>query len=183
MPIGAAMNGGLPANGREADDFYATPAHLTRAICREEQFVGDIHECACGDGKMSDILIDEGYNVVSTDLVDRGYAHGRGGIDFLTQKKSLAPNIVTNPPFDKAEAFIRKALSFPQTRKLVLVLPANFWHAKRRRALFEDNRLVRVYALTWRPDFKGLGCPTMNVIVCVWDQVGFGVEYKQMHKE
>ena len=183
MPIGAAMNGGLPANGREADDFYATPVELTRAIMREETFHGNIHECACGDGKMAEVMLDLGHGVIATDLVDRGYTIGVSGWDFLTQKKSLAPNIVTNPPFDKAEAFIRKALSFPQTQKLVLVLPANFWHAKRRRALFEDNRLVRVYALTWRPDFMGLGRPTMNVIVSVWDHVGFGVEYKLMHKE
>jgi hypothetical protein len=53
------------------------------------------------------VLQRHGREVVSTDLVDRGYGHG--GLDFLAQRTVLAGAIVTNPPFSRAEAFLRHA--------------------------------------------------------------------------
>jgi hypothetical protein len=48
---------------------------------------------------MSSVLADHGYDVVSTDLVDRGF--GQPGVDFLTAQcvPGGCRSIVTNPPY------------------------------------------------------------------------------------
>src|SRR5579859_3405497 len=82
---------------REKDDFYPTPPEGTQALLRVEKFDGPIWEPACGEGAISIVLSGAGYEVINTDLVNRGYGVPR--VDFLMETKSLAPNIVTNPPF------------------------------------------------------------------------------------
>ncbi len=82
---------------RAAFEFYPTPPEATRALLSVETFTGSIWEPACGDGAISKVLIEAGYQVVSTDLIDRGF--GRGGEDFLKSTRPLAKNIITNPPY------------------------------------------------------------------------------------
>lgn len=82
---------------RAAYEFYPTPPEATRALLSAEGFEGSIWEPACGDGAISKVLEAAGYQVVSTDLIDRGY--GAGGHDFLKSDKPLAKNIITNPPY------------------------------------------------------------------------------------
>ncbi len=78
-------------------EFYPTPPEATRALLSVESFEGSIWEPACGDGAISKVLIEAGYEVISTDLIDRGY--GAGGHDFLKSSRPLAKNIITNPPY------------------------------------------------------------------------------------
>ena len=112
-------------------DFYATPPEATRALLSVEAFDGPIWEPACGDGAISRELKAHGYQVVSTDLIDRGY--GQAGNDFLsaatlghvlTHRPDLK-HIVTNPPYGggMADKFIGKALTFTRaTRGKVAML-------------------------------------------------------------
>ena len=58
---------------RQSDDYYATEPKATEWLCRLEQFEGRILEPSCGEGHMSEVLKKAGYEVVSRDLVDRGY--------------------------------------------------------------------------------------------------------------
>ena len=98
--------------GRAHLEFYTTPPEATKALLSVEEFDGTIWEPACGNGAISKVLIDADYSVISTDLAFRNY--GKGGIDFLRSDKSLAKNIVTNPPYGThglADAFIKKALN------------------------------------------------------------------------
>ena len=83
-------------NDRNKNDFYPTPPEATLALLNKQKFEGNIWECACGDGAISKILIDEGYDVYSSDLIDRNY--GDVGLDFLESNKKY-DNIITNPPF------------------------------------------------------------------------------------
>lgn len=96
---------------RAAFEFYPTPPEATRALLSVESFQGDIWEPACGDGAISKVLEAAGYQVVSTDLIDRGY--GAGGHNFLKSETPLAKNIITNPPYGThglGDAFVRRAL-------------------------------------------------------------------------
>jgi hypothetical protein len=77
-------------------EFYPTPPEATRALLSVESFEGTVWEPACGDGAISKVLMAAGYQVVSTDLIDRGF--GQGGCDFLKSTEPLARNIITNPP-------------------------------------------------------------------------------------
>ena len=97
--------------GRAPLEFYPTPPEATRALLSVESFDGPIWEPACGDGAISRELEAAGYNVISTDLVDRGF--GTGGQDFLKSDKPLAKHIITNPPYGThglGDAFARRAL-------------------------------------------------------------------------
>lgn len=82
---------------RAAFEFYPTPPEATRALLSVESFEGSIWEPACGDGAISKVLEAAGYQVISTDLIDRGY--GAGGHNFLKSDRPLAKNIITNPPY------------------------------------------------------------------------------------
>ena len=83
---------------RQKDDFYATPLEATEQLLQVEQFNGKIYEPCCGQGHISKIQIKNGYDVESTDLVDRDY--GQSNIDFLMELK-VRQNIVTNPPYGR----------------------------------------------------------------------------------
>src|SRR5580692_1389700 len=106
------LNGGFkPTLKRFADlegpDFFPTPEWATHALIDNEKFVGTIWEPACGDGAMARVLEATGCSVVSSDLFDRGY--GEPGIGFLEASRDI-DNIVTNPPYNAAEGFVRAGL-------------------------------------------------------------------------
>jgi hypothetical protein len=91
----------------DGPNFCPTPGWATDALIDNERLRGEIWECACGDGVMSEVLAETGSPVVSSDLYDRGY--GEIGHDFLTTARRH-PNIITNPPFDSAEGFVAAGL-------------------------------------------------------------------------
>ena len=156
---------------RQKDDFYATPAATTRALLKKEGFFGRIWEPCCGEGHMSEVLIDEGYTVESSDLVDRGY--GTSKVDFLMETEVRA-NIITNPPYKDAEAYVRQAIRLSEF-KCALLLRLNFLEGIKRRSLFESDPPVRVYVFSRRQafmkngeDYSGRG-GMMALAWFVWD--------------
>lgn len=66
---------------RQSEDFYATSPVAIDKLLAEFTPHHNIYECACGQGHLSKRLTERGFNVLSSDLVYRGY--GRGGVDFL----------------------------------------------------------------------------------------------------
>jgi hypothetical protein len=84
------MIGSRPARSRRKDDFHETPSVAVEALLSVETFTGPIWEPACGRGAISEVLIEHGHDVISTDLVDRGYGTGR--TDFLLEWQARAPN-------------------------------------------------------------------------------------------
>lgn len=65
---------------RELYDYYATEPRAAEMLLKLEKF-SNIWECACGAGHLSKVFEKAGYNIKSSDLVDRGY--GTPSIDFL----------------------------------------------------------------------------------------------------
>lgn len=171
------LNGGFkPTIKRFADldgpDFYPTPAWATHALADNEKFEGDIWESACGNGAMSDVLRLYCNRVDSSDLYDRGY--GEPGVDFLDAKRRAA-NIVTNPPFNSAEGFVRAGLE-KADRKFALLLRLAFLEgANRQRTIFSRCPPSRVWIFSERITFypantvqKGSG--TTAYAWFVWDK-------------
>lgn len=78
---------------RQREDYYATEPKATEWLCRLERFDGRILEPSCGEGHMSRVLEAAGYEVVSRDLVDRGYGEVA---DFLA-----IDNLAWDGDFDK----------------------------------------------------------------------------------
>lgn len=173
--IGAAMAGGKRGSGsprpRQDADWYPTPKDVTSVLFDRVAFEGGIYEPCCGDGSLARVAEEDyGHLVVGTDLHDRGYGIGHGGAyDVLKIDRLLAPNVVTNPPFNIAAQAIEHLWSLGPD-KMAMLLKSTFWHADCRQPLFEAMKPSRIIALTWRPDFLNLDRPTMEVIWCVWDR-------------
>lgn len=172
------LNGGFkPTMKRFADlngpDFFPTPAWATHALIDNENFRGDIWESACGNGAMSEVLAITGRQVLSSDLYDRGY--GEHGLDFLNGHVRKAENIVTNPPYNAAEGFVRNGLD-RATQKFALLLRLAFLEgANRQRTIFTDAPPSRVWVFSERITFypagvvpKGTG--TTAYAWFVWDK-------------
>jgi hypothetical protein len=171
------LNGSFkPTMKRFADlsgpDFFPTPSWATFALIDNEQFKGEIWECACGDGAMSRVLEKSGHKVISSDLFDRGY--GEVGLDFTTTSR-VAANIITNPPYNAAEAFVAHGLS-KATNKFALLLRLAFLEgANRANTIFKSNPPSRVWVFSERITFypsgvepKGSG--TTAYAWFVWDK-------------
>ena len=136
---------------RDPYDFYPTPRGVTEALLQVEQFSTSVWEPCCGDGAISKVLKEAGYNVVSTDLIDRGYGEIE---DFLTSER-LVSDIITNPPFEKAEEFARKALS-STTGRVAMFLPLTFLESRKRESLLADSCLKTVHVFVDRVSlYKG----------------------------
>ena len=171
------LSGGFkPTIKRFADldgpDFFPTPAWATHALVDNEKFEGDIWECACGNGAMSDVLSAPGNRVISTDLFRRGF--GEDGVDFLDADRR-APNIVTNPPYNSAEGFVAAGLK-KADRKFALLLRLAFLEgANRANTIFARKPPSRVWVFSERITFypagaiqKGSG--TTAYAWFVWDK-------------
>lgn len=132
---------------REKDDFYPTPPEGTEALLSVEAFEGPIWEPACGDGAISKVLESAGYEVISTDLVDRGYGEPR--VDFLMEWEPRAPNIVTNPPFKMVAPFMRQALAL-SCGKVALLLRLACLEGAERGEIYSQSPLARVWVFRRR---------------------------------
>lgn len=135
---------------REENDFYATDPKAIELLLEKEPFNKTVWECACGEGHLSKVLESKGYNVISSDLIDRGY--GRGGIDFLKHDfKPFYGDIITNPPYKYATEFVYKALSILQEHaKLAMFLKIQFLEGKERRNLFDKHPPKKIYVASAR---------------------------------
>lgn len=119
---------------REKDDYYATDPIAVEKLLAVEKPFKNIWECACGEGHLSKRLKEHGYNVYSSDLVDRGY--GEGIWDFLSMRSCPALDefdILTNPPYKYAKEFVLKALELVnEDRKVYMFLKLTFLEGKAR---------------------------------------------------
>lgn len=119
---------------RADHDFYATDS---RAIDELYKVIGvpeKVWECACGAGNLSERMEQLGSEVISSDLIDRGY--GIGGVDFLQADKLLAPVIITNPPYRYAKEFVLHALELGVER-VCMFLKLTFLEGVGRQELFQ----------------------------------------------
>lgn len=134
---------------REGNDFYATDPIAIQKLLEVESFSNKVWECACGQGHLSEVLKDKGYDVLSTDLVDRGY--GTGGVDFFKAKNVFDGDIITNPPYKYATEFARHALDIiSHGHKVALFLKIQFLESRTRRRLFDENPPKYIYVSSGR---------------------------------
>ncbi len=152
-------NGGFkPTPKRFADldgpDFYPTPTWATFALIENEVFHGDIWECACGNGVMSKVLEETGCQVRSSDLYDRGF--GEVGVDF-TGASDFSDNIVTNPPYNSAEAFVARGTKLAKKKFALLLRLAFLEGANRARTIFSEYPPSRVWVFSERITFYPVG--------------------------
>ncbi|MCE9520988.1 MAG: hypothetical protein K8S25_00985, partial [Alphaproteobacteria bacterium] len=175
------LNGAFkPTAKRRADldgpDFFPTPAWATHALIDNEHFEGEIWECACGDGSMAQVLSQTGNPVFATDLYARG--HGEAGFDFITSNR-YTDNIVTNPPFNCAEAFVAQGLKLARKKFALLLRLAFLEGANRAETIFLKHPPSRVWVFSERitfymKDAEKAGSGTTAYAWFVWDKASDG---------
>jgi hypothetical protein len=153
------LNGGFkPTMKRFADlsgpDFFPTPAWATHALIDNEKFQGGIWESACGNGAMSKVLEQASPDVYSSDLYDRGF--GEAGVDFLGADW-CSDNIVTNPPYNAAEGFVRSGVKLARHKFALLLRLAFLEGANRANTIFAETPPSRVWVFSERITFYPAG--------------------------
>ena len=99
---------------RETMDYYATEPKAIDLLAAKFDIPHRVWECACGGGSLSQRLKERGHEVISTDIIDRGYEGFNGECDFLS--RLFHPTIegdyaiVTNPPYKFVTEFVLTAL-------------------------------------------------------------------------
>lgn len=136
---------------REENDFYATEPKALEKLLEVFTFHRDVWEPACGQGHLSKVLMDQGYNVWSTDKIDRGFGYTLDFLDLLPSTKNVKRDIITNPPFRFALEFAETALDVVAKNYYVaLFLKLQFLEGAKRRSFFDTTPPRYVYVSSSR---------------------------------
>ena len=131
---------------REPMDYYATDPKAVEMLLKLEQFAPVIWEPACGEGHISKVLQAHGYEVLSTDLVYRGFGDPEP-LDFLKETlDGFEGDIITNPPYSVGLEFVQRALeSIRPGGKVAMFLKVQFLEGQKRGAFFKYTPPRTVY--------------------------------------
>lgn len=134
---------------RQNEDYYATDPIAAELLLDVENFEGDIWECACGEKHLAKVFEEHGYNVRSSDLIDRC---GNEVFDFLSmENQEWNGDIITNPPYKYAKEFVEKALQIiPEGKKVAMFLKVQFLEGKERKKLFLNYPPKYIYVSSSR---------------------------------
>ena len=144
---------------RADHDFYPTPPEAVHALLSVERFDGPIWEPACGDGAISKTLESYGHEVLSTDLIDRGY--GQGDHDFLNPitftrvmiENPQLKNVITNPPYSYrpgiGDKFVGQALRFTRMQggKVAMLLNLGSLASRARTMKWRNDPPARIHIM------------------------------------
>lgn len=136
---------------RDPLDYYATEPRATLLLLEQERFAPQVWEPASGGGHMAAVLRQAGYAVRASDIVPR--LPGTEALDFLSPANAdpWPGDIVTNPPYRHALAFVQKALSLVGPgRKVAMFLKLTFLEGRARRRLFDTQPPRTVYVSSSR---------------------------------
>lgn len=186
LVLGILVQNGISRTAiREENDFYATDPRAMEELLKYETFNNNIWEPACGEGNLSEVLIKHGYEVLSTDLIDRGYQDEV--LNFLEVENGVmfSGDIVTNPPFKYTNEFIQKALECVKDgNKVAMFLKINYLSGKKRyKEIFKNYPPQRVYVFTGRVSCsknnnpEGFNKNGMDFVWMVWEKGKYAPPY------
>jgi hypothetical protein len=149
-----------PRLKRAKNDWYIEPRSATRLLLKAEGIAGKTWDPWCGIGHCAEelraSLRPRGFEVVATDIVDRGYEHLTAVVDFgqpnLIASAGGICNIIGNPPFkrDQIQDFVRRAREIA-TDKIALFLPLKFLASESRYLFFKSWPFTRCWVMSSRP--------------------------------
>lgn len=135
--------------------WYVEPSWCSERLFQEESFPGIVWDPACGWGRITTSAQQAGYRVLGSDLINRRKHNlGRGFFkhDFVSNIcfTHIAPktfSVVTNPPFDHVEDYVRRSfiLGAQKVAVIMLVRRLNAAHWMR------EMPLEKILLLTPRP--------------------------------
>ncbi len=158
---------------RYKNDFYETPQKLTQTLLSHYPFIeGEILEPCAGNNAIASYLIEQGYKVRATDLV-QGKDNDATQPQYWENLAKKPDWTVTNPPFNQAEKILEHSLNFSQLG-VALLLRLSFLEPCKTRAellkLSADNLATIIFINPrpkFRPDTKN-GTDSVTVAWFVW---------------
>ena len=163
-----AMLGTSGYERRQRDSYY-TQAWVTEALVSQVELRNTLWEPAAGRGDMTAVLRDAGYRVTESDIA------WSESFDFMRQQSlpGGVRSIVTNPPVNQIEVFIRHALKLVCAADgLVAMLARNeFDCAGGLKDLFNKPPFAMKVVLTRRPSWSdmNIASPRHNFSWFIWD--------------
>ena len=133
-------------NAERGLDLYETPSEAIHALLEVEKLPHWIWEPAAGRGAIVNVLRDRGHAAVASDIHDYGFPL-HFVADFLTREKAPVNcgTIVTNPPFQIVNEFVRHAVKL--CPRVIMLLPLTFYESHcRRNDLLDGGSLARIHA-------------------------------------
>jgi hypothetical protein len=163
---------------RQNEDYYATEPKAVRLFLEKELFGSQIWENACGEGHLSIEMERMGFDVFSSDLIDRGF--GDGSLDFLSLTEyysEFGTNIISNPPYKYANDFIKIGLQvIKDGYKMAYLLPIRYLEGKSRREIFDKYPPKKIYVSSGRikcaknGEFDKMDGSAMSYAWFVWEK-------------
>lgn len=136
-----AVGSGQHTYKDRGQDLYETPPCAVEALLKVEKLPKWIWEPACGPGSIVRALQDRGHMVIASDIIR--HKNDQLEIDFLTAENPTDRAIVTNPPYQIAEKFVRHALQL--SPKVIMLLRLAFLESERRKDILENAGLARIH--------------------------------------
>jgi hypothetical protein len=139
---------GQHSYAERAQDCYETPACAVEALLRVESIPHFVWEPACGPGAIVRVLREHGHEVLATDVVDYDWGHVvRNFFEYSGEMQC----VLTNPPYQLAEEFVRHALK--NSPLVIMLLRLAFLESERRTDILEKFGLARVHVFRNRLPF------------------------------
>lgn len=202
---GHAVGTKTASKDQRGDDLYGTPVEAMQTLLALESFVASVWEPSVGRGAILRPLEAAGYDVRISDAVERGIttAHGecqevgdflkmRADADFAAGTR-CGPDIVTNPPYGIANAYIAHALRECRPGKMAMLLNLNFlagFDDPDRCFVMDENPPSRIYVFTrrlpmmHRDGWEGNKASSqMNTAWFVWERELGGQRYGRGYPE
>jgi len=147
---------------RQEHDYYATEPKAVELLLGLEDIKPMVLEPCCGEGHISEVLRKAGHEVISSDLIDRGYGignadiygyHNENGILYHANKMVISGDfdIVTNPPYKYVNKMTEHMLNLLNDGcKLIQFLKLTFLESKVRKELFKKYPLKTLHVSSSR---------------------------------
>lgn len=116
----------LVSGVRQESDYYATDPRAVDMLVKADyvHLQNKIWEPCCGEGYLSKRLIEYGYDVYSSDILDYGFGDVK---DFMMCESSWDGDIITNPPYKQALPIINHAISLCKDGSTVAMFLKLLW--------------------------------------------------------
>lgn len=163
---------------RHPDDWYVEEEWVDDRLFACEEFIGRIHDPACGIGRIVAAARRAGHFATGSDL--RRRKRGFKVADFFEQTRRV-DNIVCNIPFRFAMAFVGHAINLVE-HKAALLVPTTWLNGSDRSRWLEKMPLSRIWYLAPRPSM-----PPGEVVVARKHKISNGtidycwIVFKQGH--
>lgn len=161
----------LSLTDRAEYDFYATPSSAVEMLLEKESFSNKIWEPAAGLNHITNVLLNHGYYVFASDIIQRLPCVITQ--DFLTTDIKWDGDIITNPPYSLAAQFVEKAMDILQpNHKLAMLLKLQFLESKERRILFKKYPPKVIYVsskrITCAKNGDFINCTNGSAVCYAW---------------